>query len=89
MFYMHGVGWGWWLIMSVGMVAFWGLVIFGVVALARGGLGQSQEERRAEPPRESALDVLDRRVASGDLSIEEYEERRAAVQGEERTGAAS
>ena len=85
MFYMHNLGWGWWLVMSVGMVAFWGLIIFGVVALLRGGFGQREEERREELPRESALDILDRRLASGELSIEEL---RRAPRGAARQGAA-
>jgi len=33
---MHDAGWGWWLLMSLGMVAFWALVVYGVVVLARG-----------------------------------------------------
>jgi putative membrane protein len=45
MFYMHGVGWGWWLLMSVGMVGFWGLVIWAIVALVRGGTAGPQQPR--------------------------------------------
>jgi putative membrane protein len=87
MFYMQNLGWGWWLVMSVGMVALWALVIFGVVALARGGFGARDRESRAEAPSASAVDILDRRLASGELSVEEYEERRAVLQGKERIGA--
>jgi putative membrane protein len=89
MFYMHNLGWGGWLVMSVGMVALWVLIIFGVVALARRGLGARDQESRAEAPSESAVDIMDRRLASGELSVEEYEERRAVLQGKERIGAPS
>lgn len=67
---MHNFGWGWWLVMSVGMVAFWALVIYGIVWLLRGG-GQDVPQRdvqRAESPRE----ILERRLARGEISIEEY-----------------
>lgn len=76
---MHDVGWGWWLLMSVGMVTFWALVIYGVVWLARGGGSQAPNER----PPESAHEVLKRRLAGGEISIEEYERaRRAMADGE-------
>lgn len=89
MFYMHSVGWGWWVIGTVGMIAFWGLVIYAVVALVGGRFRTGGPDAPAEPPAESALDILDRRLASGDLSVEEYEERRAALQGRERAGSTS
>jgi putative membrane protein len=46
MFYMHSFGWGWWLVMSIGMVAFWALVIYGIVWLIRGGEISIEEYRR-------------------------------------------
>ena len=79
MFYMHNLGWGGWFVMSVGMVALWALIIFGVVSLARGGFGARDQESRAETPSESAADILARRLASGELSVEEYEERCAVL----------
>ena len=72
MWSMHDVGWGWWLIMSVGMVAFWALVVWGILMLVR----SVQAPRAAEPP---ARDVLDRRLASGDISLEDYERLREAL----------
>jgi putative membrane protein len=75
MFYMHNFGWGWWLVMSIGMVAFWGLVIYGIVLLVRG----QSPERREEPPKESPEDVLKRRLAKGEVSIDEYEQLHATI----------
>lgn len=78
MFYMHGIGWGWWLLMSFGMVAFWGLVIWGIVTLVRGGSsGAEQPAVESDRP----LDVLQRRLARGEISVEEYEELRDALIG--------
>jgi putative membrane protein len=90
MFYMRDVGWGWEFLAVVGMVAFWALVILGVMLLVRGRISERTTTTAhgtgpAAPttPAESAIDILDRRLATGDISIEEYRERREAI---ERTG---
>jgi putative membrane protein len=75
MFYMHDVGWAWWLLMSIGMVAFWGLVIYAVVRLARGPSSQPRERDTRERPDE----VLRRRLAQGEISIDEYDQLRQAL----------
>ncbi len=68
---MGGFGWMWF--MPIFMILFWGLIIWGVVALVRGLSGS----RSADSPKaESALDVLKRRYARGDISKEEYEEKK-------------
>ena len=76
MFYMHGIGWGWWLVMSVGMIAFWALVIYGIGWLVRGG---SLTEPR-EALRESPEAILRRRLAQGEISVEEYDRLRDAIE---------
>jgi putative membrane protein len=69
------MGGGWWIVMMIWMVLFWGAVIFGVVWLARGGSrGRSQPERRETP-----LEILDRRFAEGAMSADEYHQRRDAI----------
>jgi putative membrane protein len=80
MFYGHGIGWGWWLSMSIGMVAFWGLVTYAIVWLARGQSTQPRERRTRERPE----DVLKQRLARGEISIEEYDQLRAALQSRSR-----
>lgn len=79
MWYMHDAGWAWWLLMTVGMVAFWGLVIYGVIRLARGV--SASAEARAEPssPTESPRLVLKQRLAAGEISVEEYEALRGVI----------
>jgi putative membrane protein len=87
MWHTEEVGWGWWLLMSLGMVAFWALVIYGLVWLARGGGSprgsRSEPVERAEPARE----VLKRRLAAGDITVEEYEELRRVIEEEPAGGA--
>jgi putative membrane protein len=76
MFYMHNIGWGWWLVMSIGMVAFWGVLIYAVVWLLRGQSPQRPEEPFVEPPEE----ILKRRLARGEISIHEYERLCTAIE---------
>ncbi len=71
MFYMHDIGWGWWLVMSIGMLAFWALVIYAVVWLIRGGQNVQQQDQ-APPKSETPEEILKRRLARGEISIEEY-----------------
>ena len=65
---MGGFGW----IMPVIMVVFWGLIIWGIVALVRGSL------RRgccgSGEPSESPLDILKKRYARGEITRDQFEE---------------
>jgi putative membrane protein len=85
---MHGdYGAGWMVVMMVGMVIFWGAIVLAVVWLIRGG-----SERAAQKQEETALEILDRRFAEGQMSVEEYRERRAELTGNQApraSGAAS
>ncbi|HSI81031.1 MAG TPA: SHOCT domain-containing protein [Solirubrobacterales bacterium] len=69
---------GWWVVIGLGMVLFWGLIILGAVLLVRG----LTSARRPRDAGEDALALLDRRLASGELSVDEYRERRAVLRGE-------
>ena len=72
-------GWLWGLGMGLGslsMLAFWGALIVGIVLLVRQLGGPT-----AGPQREDeALDTLRRRYAAGEISHEEYEERRKVLE---------
>lgn len=69
---------GGWIVMGFGMLLFWVLVIVLVVWLVRTWApGHHGPGTRAE----TALDVLDRRLAEGGISVEEYEERRRILAG--------
>ena len=76
MWYMHDVGWAGWLLMSVGMVAFWGLVAYVIVTIVRGGTPGRSERVGDEPPG----DVLRRRLAAGEISVEEYQRLREVLE---------
>ena len=79
---MHGnVGFGWWMVMTLAMILFWGGVIALIVWLLREGAAA----RRSTTPHgnETAIDILDRRFAAGDLSVEEYHERRQLLDDRE------
>ena len=66
---------GWWSGgMMLWMVLFWGLLIFLIAWLVRGGLGRS-----ASDDRDNAARILDRRFAQGEMTLEEYRERKAAL----------
>jgi len=65
----HHTGDGWWVAMVIGMVLFWGLVLLGGIWLAR-ELIQRRDHGR------DPLRLLDRRLAEGTISPEEYRERR-------------
>ncbi|MCL5985767.1 MAG: SHOCT domain-containing protein [Actinobacteria bacterium] len=60
--------------MPIFMILFWGLVIWGIVALVRGATFSSSTESswRAD----SALEVLKRRYARGEISKEEFEDKK-------------
>ena len=69
---MMGFGWGW--SMPLMMVLFWGLVIWGIVALVRGrgACCVSSEQNSGE----SALDILKKRYAKGEIYKEEFETKK-------------
>ncbi len=74
MMWNWGTGWGWWMVFGwVWMVVFWGLIIWAVYAVV-----SRLTERGQTPPATgpSALDILERRYASGELTYEQFEEMR-------------
>ncbi len=66
-----GMGWGW----SIIMMAFWIAVVVGIIFLIRWVVLSTdrKSEHRAE---ESALDILDKRYARGEINKEEFEEKK-------------
>jgi len=69
------VGTGWMIVMMIGMALFWGLIILGVVWLIR-----STRWGSAQGDQESPSEILDRRFAAGEMSLEEFRERRDALE---------
>jgi uncharacterized membrane protein len=68
--YFHHMDWGWGILMMFGWLVLLGLVV-GVVFFA-------VRDRRSPSPRE----LLDRRLASGEIDVAEYEGARAAMKTE-------
>jgi putative membrane protein len=78
----HHDGPGWWIVFPL----FWILVIVGIVFLlrARGPWGPP----RFAGHRETAIEVLERRYAQGEIGVDEYRERRAVLERDDRSGGA-
>lgn len=75
----HDMDGGWWIVMAAGMLLFWGLVIAGLIWLVRTVL--ADRHRAAPAGRQSnAIEILDRRLAKGDIEIEEYRARRGELE---------
>jgi putative membrane protein len=74
-----GDGWGWWMVMGwIWIIAFWALIIWAVYTIAtRFGGGERAATR--EP---SALEILERRYARGEISHDEFEAMRARLTGQ-------
>lgn len=77
MMWSNGMGWGGWLLMSVTTVAFWALVVFGVVALFRGTRDSGSPPRPRDE--DSAQHILDERFARGEIDAEEYHRRQQVL----------
>lgn len=60
-----GFGWLFWLVII-------GLIIWGIRVFSQG----QQSQNQPGTPAESALEILKKRYARGEISIEEFEEKR-------------
>jgi len=72
-----GMGWGGWIVMTMTMLAFWSLVVFGVVAIFRGDRAARpgpQQSRGRDP-----MQILDERFARGEVEVDEYHARQQAL----------
>ena len=67
---MGGFGWG---LMPLLVIVFWGLVIWGIVAAVR---STSSRKCGDTSTAESAIEVLKRRYALGEIKKKEYEEKK-------------
>ncbi len=69
-------GWGY-ALMTIGLVLFWGAVIFGIVTLVRYLARPGQHT--ATSPRPTPEQLLAERFARGDISEEEFQQRLATL----------
>ncbi len=70
---MYGFGGGW--LMGILMIIFWGLIIWGIIALVRYA-GRSRHDYSYG---NSAMEILKRRYAQGEINKEEFEEKKKAL----------
>ena len=84
----HWFNWGWggfggWWFMPIIMIVVVGLIIWGFIALFRSagwaGRGSGGCCGSTYSGSESALDILKRRYASGEIGKEEFEEKKKAL----------
>lgn len=76
--HMDGWGAGGWAMM-IGMVLFWAVVIVVIVWLVRSAPWDARHHGQG-----TALDVLDRRFAAGEISADEYRERQSILRGDDK-----
>jgi uncharacterized membrane protein len=69
-------GWGWAMMVGWSLIAigFLGIVVWFATQWGRGGAPTST------PPTKPARDVLDDRLACGDIDVDEYQRRRVALE---------
>ncbi|MCC7105481.1 MAG: SHOCT domain-containing protein [Chloroflexi bacterium] len=75
-----GYGWPWGLALGLGglmMLAFWGAVLVGVELLLRGLFGTGSTRGRTE---ETALEILKRRYAAGEITREQFDDMRRVLE---------
>jgi len=77
MFYQHNMGAGGWIFMAFGNIVIWGPIIAFILWLVR--------DLRSRPNRQhitsgaSAAEILDRRLATGELNADEYTRLRSTL----------
>ena len=80
MYWDHMTGWGWTMMIfwSFIWVALLGFIIWVGVNWSRNASPAAPHPPASEP-RPSARELLDQRLASGEINVEEYRERKAAL----------
>lgn len=71
--YGDGPGWAGWIVMTLLMLAFWALLIFGGLAIYRSA---KRDDRSAGSDKADAEQLLDERFARGEIDAEDYQQRR-------------
>jgi putative membrane protein len=79
MMHWDGYGWGWIMLMPVLWVALIAVIVWAVVKLVQHPADGGAEQPRRETP----LEILDRRFASGEIDAEAYRQARDTLAGKE------
>jgi len=83
-----GGGYGWWILMTIMMVVFWGGLIWFAVTLVRrpnntshtAGPGMVASPQTNNATRKTARDILDTRLARGEIELDDYRQRLQALE---------
>jgi putative membrane protein len=75
----YGGHWAFWQagLMWIGMIAFWGLLIWGIYALISSSRKPDSKERGGDVRR-----ILDERLARGEITLEEHQRLIDAISGD-------
>lgn len=89
---MHDGAWsaGWMVVMMIIFVVVIALAVWAVIALTRGnrGSGSAHLPPSAPPTGTTAQEILDRRLANGEIEVDEYQRRSEALRGQLGSGSA-
>lgn len=77
MMYYGGGGSAGWIVMGLSMIVFWAVII-GIAVWAARSFGLRPEDRR---PMSAALGILEERYARGEISSDEFAERKQLILG--------
>jgi len=82
MMFWYGSHWVFWqaALMWIGMIAFWGLVVWAIWALINDLSKKARDERRGG----DALGILDQRLARGEIDPNEYRRLRELLAQNDR-----
>ena len=73
-------GWGWWGGHMLFSALFWIVVVVAIAFAVRWAVRSAHDGRPGGDPRgESALDILNKRYARGEIGREEFEEKRRHI----------
>ena len=71
--YGDGPGWFGWVLMSLGILAFWAVLVFGALALY---WNVRRDRAGSRPAGEEPMRLLEERFARGEIDAEEFTRRR-------------
>ena len=86
--YGMGGGFGWWITMAIMMIAFWGGIVWFAVSVIRrpnhtshpGGPDPIAASSTSNVSRKSAQEILEIRLARGEIELDDYRQRLNALQ---------
>ena len=79
--YHYGMGAGGWLLMAIFWIALLAIIVWAIVRLV-----PARREERREPLELEPLEILDRRLARGEIDPDEYQQVRSTLGGPTPTG---